>query len=142
MTKWKSSVYRGMIDGILRGIFFFLLGELVATTYMIVHFRIFMLLSCIFALLVNVVFYMINKGTFGQIFVAYGVGEIVFALCTLLTYLNDIEFHFHIFPQQEIYYGNVMDLFIAVGVYVLFSGFIRLLLIVLKSLISMGNKRR
>ena len=133
MKKWNISVCRGAADGFIRGILLFLLGELVTAEFMTERFRICMWIACGFAIFVNVLFYIINRGTIKETLIAFGVGEVTFVLCVLLILLSYIELHFSIFPQRELWYGDGMDLLFAQGVYILLSGLLRLLTLVLKN---------
>ena len=131
MKKWNTAVCHGGADGFVRGILLFLLGELVTAEFMTEQLRICMWIACGFAIFVNVLFYIINRGAVKETLIAFGVGEVIFILCMLLILFNYIELHFSIFPQRELWYGDGMDLLFAQGIYILLSGLLRLLALVL-----------
>lgn len=129
----------GAIDGIARGLLLFFVGELTGSSYLADHFRWAIMLSCICALLSSVVFFVVNKGRPKQSIAIYGIGEGVFLLCALGIFCNDVQLKFHIFPQQEMYYGEAMELFAVFGLYVLLSEVFRIFVLLLK-LLTAGQK--
>lgn len=98
---WKL----GALDGLVNGVFLFLLGELVVSTLVENHLSVCFYLAVLFAVFSVLFFCFLSAKTDGKITKLYVIGQLFFVFAIILSFIYYINMPFSILPRRDL--GNV-----------------------------------